>query len=89
MKKLFYSALAFAATSPLALLAEETSGSSSSTSAAGMAAEITSQASEALSGMLDTVAPVIVTVVVAGLGIWGGIALVGIIKRGFNAGKGR
>ena len=89
MKKLIYSALAFAATSPLALLAEETGSGTSDVTASGLAEGLVSAAGESLTGMLDTVAPVIVTVVVAGLAIWGGIALVGMIKRGFNAGKGR
>ena len=89
MKKLVYSSLAVAATSPLALLAEETSGSGSGDGAIGMAGNVISGASDALTGMLDTAAPVIVTVIIAGLSIWGGIALVGLIKRGFNAGKGR
>ena len=89
MKKLFYSALAFAATSPLALLAEGGTTGSDDATASTLGASIVEQASETLTGLLDIVAPVIVSVVIAGLAIWGGIALVGMIKRGFNAGKGR
>lgn len=83
MKKLLSSAAAVVGSSFVALAQE------SSSTAASMAGDIADQAQSSLVEMLDTVAPVIVAVVVAGLGIWGGIALVGIIKRGFNAGKGR
>ena len=83
MKKLFYSALAVAGSASAALAQE------GSASAINIAETLTEQAKDSLTGMLDTVAPVIVAVVVAGLSIWGGIALVGIIKRGFTAGKGR
>lgn len=84
MKKLLSSAAAVVGSSFVALAQEQTSSN-----AASMAGDIAEQAQTSLLEMLNTVAPVIVAVVVAGLGIWGGIALVGIIKRGFNAGKGR
>lgn len=51
--------------------------------------DIVTQSQSSLSAMLETVGPAVVAIVVAGLAIWGGIALVGVIKRAFNAGKGR
>lgn len=83
MKKLLCSAVAVVGSVPFALAQEQ------NVTAANIAENITEQAQTSLTEMLNTVAPVIVAVIVAGLSIWGGIALVGIIKRGFNAGKGR
>lgn len=84
MKKLVYSAGAFALTA-LPALAEETSGGTSST----IAEDVLDGASEALQAILIAAGPVISTVVIAGLGLWGAIAIVGVVKRAFNSGKGR
>lgn len=81
MKKLIYSASAFALTA-LPVLAQEAGGEAASE-------QIISGAETALKGLLDSAGPVVASVVIAGLGIWGAIAIVGLIKRAFNAGKGR
>lgn len=59
------------------------------TTAPQIVQDIVTQSQSSLSSMLETVGPAVVAIVVAGLAIWGGIALVGVIKRAFNAGKGR
>ena len=84
MKKLMCSAGALALTA-LPALAEETSGGTSST----VAENVLDGASSALQAIITSAGPVITTVVVAGLGLWGAIAIVGVVKRAFNSGKGR
>ena len=84
MKKLVYSAGAFALTA-LPALAEETSGGTSSP----VAEDVLDGASSALQAIITAAGPVITTVVIAGLGLWGAIAIVGVVKRAFNSGKGR
>lgn len=86
MKKLMYSAGAFAL-SALPVLAEETSGSG--TSDGSLAEGVLADAQGALEGILTSAGPVVSAVIVAGLGLWGAIAIVGVVKRAFNSGKGR
>ena len=76
-----------------AVFAAETTGSSttgliSSTSETALEGMFTTAQSN-LSSMLDNAIPVIVAFVVGGLVIWGAIALIGVLKRAFSAGKGR
>lgn len=54
-----------------------------------VAETIASDASTTLTNFLTGVGPVVAGLVVAGLAVWAGIAIVGILKRGFSAGKGR
>lgn len=84
MKKLMYSVLTFAAVS-LPALAEEISGGGSDT----IATDILDQAQGALEAIITAAGPVVTSVIVAGLGLWGAIAIVGVVKRAFNSGKGR
>lgn len=82
MKKLLALVPGFAS---LAAVAAEGDGGYSGS----VAESIASQASTQLQGYLTGVGPVVATIVVAGLAIWAGIAIVGILKRAFSAGKGR
>ena len=85
MKKLMYAAGAFAL-SALPVLAEETGGSSTTgTTADG----ILTEAQGVLEAIIASAGPVVSAVIVAGLGLWGAIAIVGVVKRAFNSGKGR
>lgn len=54
-----------------------------------VAATIANDASTTLQNFLTGVGPVVAGIVVAGLAIWAGIAIVGIVKKAFSAGKGR
>lgn len=54
-----------------------------------VAETIATNASATLTNFLTGVGPVVAGMIVAGLAIWGGISIVGTIKRGFSAGKGR
>lgn len=54
-----------------------------------VAQSIADEASTTLQNFLTGVGPVIAGIVVAGLAIWAGIAIVGIVKKAFSAGKGR
>lgn len=53
------------------------------------AESIVSQVSGTMTNFLSGAAPTIATIVVAGIAIWAGIALVGILKKAFAVGKGR
>lgn len=46
-------------------------------------------AQSSMTSLIDAALPVIIAFVGGGLIIWGAIALVGVIKRAFGAGKGR
>lgn len=50
---------------------------------------IITPAQNALTGVLTSAGGAVASILLAGLAIWGGIAIVGLIKRSFNAGKGR
>lgn len=91
MKKLFYSLAAFAATSPLSLLADDSTGGSSSSGIVSTSdvADIFTNAQTDMTALITSALPVIIAFVGGGLVIWGAIALVGVIKRAFGAGKGR
>ena len=54
-----------------------------------VAETIATQAQTQLQGYLTGIGPIVATIVVGGLAIWAGIAIVGILKRAFSAGKGR
>ena len=54
-----------------------------------VAETIAKNASDSLQNFLTGVGPVVAGIVVAGLAIWAGIAIVGIVKKAFSAGKGR
>lgn len=81
MNKMKYATLAFLPT--VSVFAEGANSGSSATDAAGLLTD----AQTALTGMLTSAFPVIATVVVAGLGIWGAIKLVRIVKRALSAGS--
>lgn len=82
MKKLM-TTLAAAGSSVVAFAEGEGSAGSD------VAGDIINGAQNALTSMLDTAGAAVVAVVLAGLAIWGGIRLVGLLKSAFNAGKGR
>lgn len=70
--------------SVVSAFAEETgSGSSFAPS------EVISNSQEALSSILSSAGTSVAALVAAGLAIWGAIAVIGVLKRAFNAGKGR
>lgn len=50
---------------------------------------IATAAQTTLSNFLTGVGGIVGLLIVAGLAIWGGIALIGVLKRAFSAGKGR
>lgn len=65
-------------------------GTSTAAAYAGSTAEsIVTGVSGTMTNFLTGAAPVVVTIVVAGLSIWAGLALIGILKKSFSAGKGR
>lgn len=84
MKKLMYTLGAFAATAPMALLAE---GENIVTVAD--VTDIFTNAQADMTSLLSAAIPVVIAFVGGGLVIWGAIALVGVLKRAFGAGKGR
>lgn len=53
------------------------------------AQQIANAAQTTLANFLTGVGGIVGLLIVAGLAIWGGIALVGVIKRAFSTGKGR
>ncbi len=85
MKKLFLSLGAISAS--VASFAAE--GSGAVAYEGSVAATIAKDASDTLQNFLTGVGPVVAGIVVAGLAIWAGIAIVGIVKKAFSAGKGR
>ena len=82
MKKL----LAILSAAPMGLLAAENGGAAYTGS---VAETIVNDASSTMTNFLTGAAPVIATIIGAGLAIWAGIRLVGILKSAFSAGKGR
>lgn len=86
MKKLLYS-LAAVAAAPLSLLAE--GGTSTPIVSTADLQGIFTNAQTDMTALITAAMPVIVAFVGGGLVIWGAIALVGVIKRAFGAGKGR
>lgn len=66
-------------------VAEETSGGNTTS----VAETIISDAQTTMEGILSSAGGAVSALVVAGLVIWAGIAIVGLLKRGFSAGKGR
>lgn len=50
---------------------------------------VITQAQSSLEGILTSAGTAVTALVVAGLAIWGAIAIVGVLKRAFSAGKGR
>lgn len=53
------------------------------------AKQIAEAAQTTLANFLTGVGGIVGLLIVAGLAIWGGIALVGVLKRAFSTGKGR
>lgn len=54
-----------------------------------VAKTIVDNSSTTLQNFITGAGTVVASVIVAGLAIWGGIALVGILKKAFSTGKGR
>lgn len=87
MKK-FLTSLGFASLGAVSAFADGTT--STGTAYTGSTAEsIVTQVSGTMTNFLTGAAPTIATIVVAGIAIWAGIALVGILKKAFSVGKGR
>lgn len=78
--------IAAAALAPAAVFAEGTDGGTGDTS---LLTDMLSEVKEAMLAALEAAGPVVTGVIVAGLGLWIAIALVGVLKRAFGAGKGR
>lgn len=70
--------------SAVSALAEE--GSTTTTTVAD---SLIDSAQGSLEGILTSAGTAVSGLVVAGLAIWGAIAIIGVLKRAFNAGKGR
>ena len=68
---------------PLAALADGSTTAMDTTHAVSM---LTS-AKDGLVSLLQSAAPIITAIVLAGLAIWAAIIIVRIVKRAFNAGK--
>lgn len=87
MKKL----LTLATTTLMGVIAfaEETAGSSDALVSTEDVEGIFGNAQTALGDLLTSALPVVGSLVVGGLVIWGAIALIGILKKAFSAGKGR
>ena len=80
---------ALSAFGSLAVMAGESSGGTSGAMDTEVATDLISSAQTGLTSILGTAGSAVATVLLAGLAIWAGIAIVGLIKRSFNAGKGR
>ena len=91
MKNHIKKALAFVGTAfgSLAVLAEATGSSTSGIVAVDDMTGIFTQAQTDMTSLISAALPVVVLFVSGGLIIWGGLALVSLLKRGFGAGKGR
>lgn len=73
-----------------AALAQETSSTVAPVAWDGSTAkQIADAAQTTLANFLTGVGGLVGLLIVAGLAIWGGIALVGVLKRAFSTGKGR
>lgn len=81
--------LALAPFAPFAVLAADGAGGSGTAYAGSVAETIVTQSSTTLQNFITGAGTVVAGVIIAGLAIWGGIALVGIVKKAFSAGKGR
>lgn len=82
-RKLFVGSMV-ALGSVVSAFAEET-GSGTSSVAEGLI----SDSQDALTSILSSAGTSVAALVAAGLAIWGAIAVIGVLKRAFNAGKGR
>ena len=92
MKNFIKKGLTFAGVSvgsALSVLAEETGTTSSGIVAVSDMTDIFSTAQSNMSSLIEAALPVVIAFVSGGLIIWGGLALVSLLKRGFGAGKGR
>ena len=81
-----------ASVASLATFAEETSGGSTTSTGIVSVQDVTdifSNAQTSMTSLIDAALPVIIAFVGGGLIIWGALALVSLLKRGFGAGKGR
>lgn len=85
-KRALAAAFATAVTCGYALAAD---GTAPVAWAGSTAEDIATAAQTTLSNFLTGVGGIVGLLIVAGLAIWGGIALVGVIKRAFSVGKGR
>ena len=76
--------VAGASLAPLAALAETPGSTSMDTT---QAVSMLTAAKEGLVSLLQSAAPIVTAIVLAGLAIWAAIVIVRIVKRAFNAGK--
>lgn len=89
MKKFFATALASVGGAFAALAEGGTSGISDPIVTVNDVAQIFDTAQTDMASLIDAALPVVIAFVCGGLIIWGALALIGVIKRGLNAGKGR
>lgn len=80
--------LAAVGSSAVALAQEATTGGAVAYDGS-VAKTIVDGASGTLQNFITGAGTVVAGVIIAGLAIWGGIALVGILKKAFSTGKGR
>ena len=73
----------------VAAFAEGGTGTAQGIVEVGDVTEIFTNAQSSMASLLDAALPVIIAFVGGGLIIWGALALISVIKRGLNAGKGR
>lgn len=57
--------------------------------AGSTAEDIATAAQTTLANFLTGVGGIVALLIISGLAIWGGISLVGVVKRAFSVGKGR
>lgn len=86
-KRALVAAFATAATCGVALA--EGTGTTAIAWEGSTAQDIATAAQTTLANFLTGVGGIVALLVIAGLAVWGGINLVGVVKRAFQAGKGR
>lgn len=88
-KRALCAAFAFAVAAGAALAQETAPTVSAIAWNDSTAKQIAEAAQTTLANFLTGVGGLVGLVIVAGLAVWGGIALIGVIKRAFQTGKGR
>lgn len=78
-----------AALASVVSFAEETAASVGDIVTVTQVEEIFTKAQENMTDLIDVALPVVIAFVGGGLIIWGALALVSLLKRGFGAAKGR
>lgn len=89
MKNIYMKACALVGASVASLATFAADGADSGIVSVDDVTSIFTNAQSSMTSLIDAALPVIIAFVGGGLIIWGGLALVSLLKRGFGAGKGR